>query len=388
MGNLFSSPSADDWKSDVRYAMESGAFCVICGGPFDIEGNVYGIDPKDPRYDWLNNFRLLGNITDVAASKIASENASATNDSAVKGMFLSERAWFSMSESQYLHVPSQDNLGDIWFDTPSYTSNAGTLFPLHEACISLGCKVIENLRLEPTDRKLEPALSVLSQLLNASFRTRYAGSDVADDTRNDLFDLCKSSDEKGPRSVLAMTRLEWWGGEYDRFYANPLDEVNTSPFVLTILQASPHMELEQSQTWVSSRKPTTLEGFPPELVDLICDYLSARSVVALHRTSKALAMKTPMNNKFWRDSLRDGSLHPHLWDLDTKWIEHGLQQSRPRFLDPTAAFDWKGVAQILFAASLANSDRDPRMKDLPHHLWNRCRIWNIIKEALVDEEMH
>jgi hypothetical protein len=32
------------------YAMESGTSCVICGNPFDIEGDVHNLDPKEPRY--------------------------------------------------------------------------------------------------------------------------------------------------------------------------------------------------------------------------------------------------------------------------------------------------------------------------------------------------
>jgi hypothetical protein len=50
MGSFISSLPEDDWKSDAQHGMESGTFCVICGGPFDIEGDVYNIDPKDPRF--------------------------------------------------------------------------------------------------------------------------------------------------------------------------------------------------------------------------------------------------------------------------------------------------------------------------------------------------
>jgi hypothetical protein len=52
MGTFFSSSAAEDdgWKSDARHAMESGTYCVICGAPFDIEGDVYNLDPKEPRY--------------------------------------------------------------------------------------------------------------------------------------------------------------------------------------------------------------------------------------------------------------------------------------------------------------------------------------------------
>ena len=50
MGNFTSSQAHDEWKSDAQHAMEAGTFCVICGGPFDLHGDVYNIDPKDPRF--------------------------------------------------------------------------------------------------------------------------------------------------------------------------------------------------------------------------------------------------------------------------------------------------------------------------------------------------
>ena len=84
MGNTTSSKTDDEWKSDAQQAIEAGTFCVICGGPFDLDGDVYNIDPKDPRFQvrnhswerkryvsfvdqiqWLYRFRLLGNTGDV-----------------------------------------------------------------------------------------------------------------------------------------------------------------------------------------------------------------------------------------------------------------------------------------------------------------------------------
>jgi hypothetical protein len=52
MGGYSSSQTVQNgtWKSDAWYAMESGTYCVICGGPFDIEGDIYNQDPKEPRY--------------------------------------------------------------------------------------------------------------------------------------------------------------------------------------------------------------------------------------------------------------------------------------------------------------------------------------------------
>jgi hypothetical protein len=91
MGNLWSSRTVEDsWKSDARYAMEAGTYCVICGGPFDIEGDVYNLDPKEPRYQvrnrklqipgielideiqWLFDFRLLGQTEDLNIHRITS----------------------------------------------------------------------------------------------------------------------------------------------------------------------------------------------------------------------------------------------------------------------------------------------------------------------------
>ena len=50
MGNQSSTAAAEEWKSDARRAMENGTYCVICGSPFDIEGEIYNIDAKDSRF--------------------------------------------------------------------------------------------------------------------------------------------------------------------------------------------------------------------------------------------------------------------------------------------------------------------------------------------------
>jgi hypothetical protein len=69
--------------------MEAGTYCVICGGPFDIEGDVYNLDPKEPRYQvgrinlrilsseltdlqWLFDFRLLGQVEELNIHRVTS----------------------------------------------------------------------------------------------------------------------------------------------------------------------------------------------------------------------------------------------------------------------------------------------------------------------------
>lgn len=51
MGSLLSTSEPDlECKSEARFAMESSCFCVICGSPFDLEGEVYNLDVAAARY--------------------------------------------------------------------------------------------------------------------------------------------------------------------------------------------------------------------------------------------------------------------------------------------------------------------------------------------------
>lgn len=140
---------------------------------------------------------------------------SPNNLSSHDGIFLSERASFSATGSQYFQVPNQDGQRDIWFDTPNDDPTVGALFPLHEACISISCSAIDHLRPRFIGGERKPALDVLNGLIETRFTSRRSCTDLPDSTHNDLFDLCAYSSLYGPRSVVAMTRLEWWGGEYD-----------------------------------------------------------------------------------------------------------------------------------------------------------------------------
>lgn len=51
MGSHFSTSKPEPkWKSEAQFAMESSCFCVICGSPFDLEGEVYNLDTGAERY--------------------------------------------------------------------------------------------------------------------------------------------------------------------------------------------------------------------------------------------------------------------------------------------------------------------------------------------------
>ncbi|KAE8865802.1 hypothetical protein PTNB29_02949 [Pyrenophora teres f. teres] len=385
MGNFTSSQTHDEWKSDAQHAMEAGTFCVICGGPFDLDGDVNNIDPKDPRYQWLYRFRLLGNIGDVDRVVVTAE-ATPNNLSGIQNVFLSEPASFRPAGSGFFEVAGPAGRDDIWFDTISYSPDHGSLFPLHEACIDTSCRAIDHHLQKCNNEDRKPALELLSCLLNTRLSEQncslFNGSDIV----KDIFGQSSRSSVYGPRSVLGLTRLEWWAGEYDRFYSDPLEKTDAATVVQSVLKSSPRSKDEPSYRFTLTQKPQALERLPTELLEEICANLPISSIMALHRTSKGLAIQFPLDSTFWRNSLRDGSLHPHMWDLDTKWIERDLRETSELRSDLTASWDWKGAAKLLAMKRFPIAGCDDRLADLPHGFWNRCRIWATIEEALHEEE--
>ncbi|KAJ4368387.1 hypothetical protein N0V83_006744 [Neocucurbitaria cava] len=371
MGNTPSSRGEDsNWKSDARYAMESGVFCVICGGPFDMEGDVYNIDPKEERYRWLFNFRLLGSPEHVLEHKVTSEEVDLINTSRSEDVFLSEPAWFSMTGCGYIRVGGDAYGGDAWFDALCDDSDADTLFPLHDVCIKISCRIIDNSKANRTDIAQLPALTVLNRVLQTRFR---ANAHAPFEMRNDILDLCAIWEEYLPRSVIGLTKLEWWGGEYEKYYANPLNVPDITSFALGVLKASPNRKHFDDCIPATTRAPHSLERLPPELLDQICNYLPATSVITLHRVSKTLTHNVPLDNTFWRNSLLNGSLLPHIWDFDKSEL------GTPAF---ETFSDWKIVAKLLAERRFPISGRDRRLEDIPNGLWNRCRIWSIMEEAI------
>jgi hypothetical protein len=165
------------------------------------------------------------------------------------------------------------------------------------------------------------------------------------------------------------------------YYANPIDDTATTSFIQKVLQNSPRSR-DKSHALAPTREPKGLERLPTELLDEICGYLPAQSVIALHRTSKALTIHVPLDTAFWRDSLRNGSLHPHIWDLDTKRIERRLSQSHMLPVEPTDSWDWRSAARLLTTKRFPVGERDARLVDVPNVFWNRCRIWATVEEAL------
>lgn len=307
-----------------------------------------------------------------------------------------------MAGSGYFRIAGDADQVDIWLDALCYAPDHGTLFPLHESCIAISCRAIDHFHSRRKDTVSKSALEILYRVLSARFIQRKCLMDEPLESSNDIFDLCSSSCDYGPRSALALSRLEWWGAEYDvgnhslsfklaindsqKFYTDPIEVGDIASFVHKVLQSSPRRRDEAEYTPRATREPQRLERLPTELLDVVCGYLPIQSVIALHCTSKVLALQIPLDSAFWRDSLRDGSLHPHVWDLDTKWIEQHLTTPHATLLDPTACWDWKFAAKLLAKKRFQVSGCNERLPDVPDGLWNRCRIWATIEEALREQE--
>jgi hypothetical protein len=136
------------------------------------------------------------------------------NTSKIRGIFLSERAKFSNIAHYYFLLKDKSGAEDIEYNALWYTRHAeNTLFPLHEACLDISCRALDHRRsrLEPVH--FEPALKVLYRFLNERFLYRHRNSEDYDPVTQDMFELRHRSKVYGPRSIIAMNKLEWQRGE-------------------------------------------------------------------------------------------------------------------------------------------------------------------------------
>lgn len=134
-------------------------------------------------------------------------------------VFLSENASFSATGSGFFGIGDGDVVRQTWFDTLREEPGYDTMIPLHDACIDIACRVIENRPACRIDDEANiSSLEYLHRLLQDLFHNKEWEDSEA---RNDLLELCTSSNMYGPRSVMGLGRLEWWGGQYEVWY-NPI----------------------------------------------------------------------------------------------------------------------------------------------------------------------
>jgi hypothetical protein len=138
------------------------------------------------------------------------------NVSAIYGIFLSEETEFQGRGLSDFRLQDAGGTEDIWYNALWYSQESeSALFPLHEACLDISCRAFDHLRSIRELIDSEPTLKILYHFLDDRFRKRNTTAGRDDPAVNDIFDLGHRSKSFGPRSVIAMNRLEWWGGQYD-----------------------------------------------------------------------------------------------------------------------------------------------------------------------------
>jgi hypothetical protein len=157
--------------------------------------------------------------------------------------------------------------------------------------------------------------------------------------------------------------------------------VPTTECIFDLLQGTTAAETDQSRSSQPVRKPCGLERLPMELLDQISDYLPIQSVLAMHQTSRMLALKVLLDNNFWRKSIISGRLLPYIWDFDVEELDRQRRKSLEASPDSDVTWDWRVVGQLLATKHFPLKSSDPRIVDLPNGLWNRRRIWSIVADA-------
>ena len=107
--------------------------------------------------------------------------------------------------------------GELWFNALEYIPGHDTLFPVHDSCLAIAEAVITHHRAKRPDLHERSNLAILNELLQARYRKRWGEAKDFPErwTNNDLFDLSSNSETWGPRSVVALTLLEWWHGDFE-----------------------------------------------------------------------------------------------------------------------------------------------------------------------------
>ncbi|KAF1992692.1 hypothetical protein P154DRAFT_528290 [Amniculicola lignicola CBS 123094] len=353
--------------------MDSNIFCVLCGGPFHLEHHIYSLNPQKAVYQWMYDVRLLATPSALSRQIIGVySQEQPTNLSEDDNVFLSQSTQWKITDSDCFR------LGESYYCVLTDDGHGNVIFPLHHACIQIGCRVLE---LHPGISRVTDQLSPLgrlNQMLRLQFQyNKSSGVGVG----HDLFNLNSENQTGDPRSLLAMDELGWWGDEHEKFLTDPLEIPGISQFILDVLRATPRTSGPESPAVRPLRSAESIEKMPNELLDIITAHLPPLSVVALHRSSRLLSLKVPLDAHFYREYVANGSLFPQVWDLDNEELEDD-ENEKADFSRLDGLWDWKSVVRLLQKKEFSVYGLGCGLSEaIPLGFWNRCRIWRIIEDA-------
>jgi hypothetical protein len=281
-----------------------------------------------------------------------------------------------------------------------------SFFPIHIKCLSLVNHVVARKVCAPPNERVSSLQNIQSFY--------------------QVLDCLRPLVRENPDGIVGKG-VEWTHGYYGarRFWfdgwtmergweflvADPFNIPDLTEYLLSNLDAIPIPEGRQSVSAASTQASLKesscagLDALPVELLDRITSHLSLRSILRLHRTSRALSQRISLGQAFWRDQLVSRNLVPFLWDLDSTacrekdaavadgmcwdwgtltqnilqepFVELALKDAISRFLATDLGHRhsefWKGISR----------DKESKLKDTtPLGLVNRVRIVKIIEEAM------
>ncbi|KAF2688140.1 hypothetical protein K458DRAFT_385711 [Lentithecium fluviatile CBS 122367] len=350
--------------------MDADIFCVLCGGPFDLEPGVHNIDPSKNIFHWLYNVRLLGTPSALRNHRMSTAGEIHLNLSDSPDVFLSETARWTATDADCLR------LGDSFYNVLVDDEAGDVLFPLHHACIQIGCRA---LRLCDPDHSDQPGSSALASLYYALRRQNQRAKSSGKGLKHDIFALYTSSKSYGPRSILALDELGWWSGAYEKFLADPLDTLGLTTSIFNLLQPISIGSQSTPQIAMPHLKLRGLEALPSELFEKITEPLSPRSILSLRQASRTMALNIPLDDRFWRRHICSGALLPYIWDLDEENLKKLLQHAPSKL-----PWNWQSLVYTLRTEGCLKWGQ--AYGEVPDGLWNRYRIWNVIRGASVRPE--
>ncbi|ORY16991.1 hypothetical protein BCR34DRAFT_75650 [Clohesyomyces aquaticus] len=357
--------------------MDTNVFCVICGAPFFLEENVFKVDHDKEAYKWIFDVQLLGTISSFRNMEVVtSSDRQPTNESRIAKVLLSEPTSWAFSDDDFFQVDG------TYYKVLQGDEDGDVVIPLHSMCIEIACKAIEaHITYESANSSgLLPIVCLYHGLRDQFHYTITFGRSK----RCDVLSLDSECEKYGERSLLGVDMLGWWGDEYEKFLWDPMHIPELAPWLENNLLSSRSRGPESTMTIsASNRQLTRLESLPPELINRIIDFLHSESILALRSTSKSMALKIPLDDRFWRDHILNGKLLPHAWEVTSTAFQSKLREAQHDGRCNSQWTDFRKLVQLAGKSNVVASFRDLREPEIPLGYWNRCRIWKIIEDSII-----
>jgi hypothetical protein len=147
---------------------------------------------------------MLGTPSALRSHRMTTEGEFHLNLSEDPDIFLSETIRWQPTDADCLR------LGDSFYNVLLDDAHGDVVFPLHDACIQIGCRAQRSCDFSQANCQGSSELARLYYLLQRQYRHAKIWA-----AEPDIFSLRTSCMSFGPRSILALDDLGWWSGVYE-----------------------------------------------------------------------------------------------------------------------------------------------------------------------------